>query len=123
MKGCIIAGVMLILVLAAVVLNAVYVRNTVEALLTAAEALPSVPHPTDTPLQITALRQDLEKHAPFLGITIPYNTIDRVSEALLALEAAAGAQDLQQYTLTRAVLTDLIREIGRTETVSMDNIL
>lgn len=123
MRGCVIAGVILVLVLAAVVLNSFYVRRTVDILAKAAEALPEIPDPVQTPLEIARIGEMLETQEAFLEITVSSNTIVRVAEALTAMEAAARAENLTQYVGIRAVLVGLIRDIGRSEKLSMDNIL
>lgn len=123
MKGCFIAGVILLFVLGAVILNAVYVRNTADELLSSVRALPDVPDRLGTPAEIMAIRERLKQHAPILGITVPYATIDRVSEALINLEACSRADDRLQYTETLSLLYDLIEELARTEKISMENIL
>lgn len=123
MKGCVVAGAVLVLILVCVILNGVYVRNTAEALLTAVEALPSIPDPANTASAIREIEKLLEKHALILGITIPYSIIDRVSEGLIHLEACVLAGDDQQYAETLALLRDLICELSRSEKLSLKNIL
>ena len=113
----------MVLVLAAVVLNSFYVRRTVDILAKAAEALPEIPDPVQTPLEIARIGEMLETQEAFLEITVPSNTIGRVAEALTAMEAAAQTENLTQYVGIRAVLVGLIRDIGRSEKLSMDNIL
>lgn len=123
MKGCIIAGVILILVLSGVIFNAFYVRNTADHLLQAVDGLPAIPDPIATPSEIAVIQQELEDHAPFLGITVPYSIIDRVSEAFINLDACARSNDLLQYTETLALLQDLIEELSRTERITLKSVL
>ena len=113
----------MVLVLAAVVLNSFYVRRTVDILAKAAEALPEIPDPVQTPLEIARIGEMLETQEAFLEITVSSNTIGRVAEALTAMEVAARTGNLTQYVGIRAVLVGLIRDIGRSEKLSMDNIL
>lgn len=123
MKGCIIAGSILILVLGGVIFNAFYVRNTADHLLHAVEGLPAIPDPVATPTEIAAIQQELGDHAPILGITVPYSIIDRVSEALINLNACARSNDRLQYTETLALLQDLIEELSRTERITLKSVL
>ena len=123
MKGCILAGVILLLVIGGVIFNAVYIRNTTNELLTAVSSLPSIPDPARTPSEIAVIRDKLERHAPILGITITYATIDRVSEALINLASYARTDDRLQYAATLALLHDLIEELARTERINIENIL
>ena len=123
MKGCILAAAILLLVLGSVIFNAFYIRNTTNQLLAWVEALPKIPDPQDTPRAITEIRKKLEKKAPLLGITVPYATLDRVSEALISLESFAKTGDQRQYDVTLTLLVDLIEELGRTEKITVENIL
>lgn len=123
MKGCIFAAAILLLVVIGVICNALYIRHTTDQLMEWVDALPEVPTPQETPRAIGQIRERLEKKVPLLGITVPYSIIDRVSEALINLEACARAGDRLQYTETLALLRDLVEEIGRTEKITVKNIL
>lgn len=123
MKGCLLAAVILLLVVGTVILNAVYIHHTARELNEAVEALPAVPDPVNTPAIVAGIRESLEQKAPLLGITVAYATIDRVSEALIALESYARTGDLRQYDATLALLSDLIEELTRTERMTLDTIL
>lgn len=123
MKGCFMAGAVLILILVSVMINGFYVRNTAEELIDAAENLPSTPDPVTTPLAIQEMRDFLERNEPILGITIPCSIISDVSEALRRLEICALAGDNMQYAEIRALLGDLIRELARNEKLLLQNIL
>ena len=123
MKGCVLAAVILLLVVIGVICNALYIRHTSDQLLEWVEALPEIPTPQETPRAIGEIRAELEKKTPLLGITVPYSIIDRVSEALINLEACARTDDRLQYAETLALLRDLVEEIGRTEKITVKNIL
>lgn len=123
MKGCVLAAVILLLVVIGVICNALYIRHTSDQLLEWVEALPEIPTPQETPPAIGEIRAELEKKTPLLGITVPYSIIDRVSEALINLEACARTDDRLQYAETLALLRDLVEEIGRTEKITVKNIL
>ena len=123
MKGCVMAGAVLILILVSVMINGFYVRNTSEELLAAAENLPSIPDPVTTPTAIQEMRKLLERNEPILGITVPYSIINGVSEALIRLEACALMGDNMQYAEIRALFGDLIRELARNEKLLLQNIL
>ena len=123
MKGCVLAAVILLLVVIGVICNALYIRHTSDQLLEWVEALPEIPTPQETPRAIVKIRAELEKKTPLLGITVPYSIIDRVSEALINLEACARIGDRLQYAETLALLRDLVEEIGRTEKITVKNIL
>ncbi len=123
MKGCILAAAILLVVLGGVIFNAFFIRHTTNQLMAWVEALPAIPDPKETPRDIATIRERLEKKAIFLGITVAYAAIDRVSEALISLESFAKTGDQRQYDVTRALLVDLIEELARTEKITVDNIL
>ena len=123
MKGCLLGGAVLILVIAAVILNALFVGHTVEDLTAQVEALPMTPDTADTPEAIASLREYLESKEALLGISVSYDVTDKVVEALRGLEAAARAEDVFQYQGTLAILKDLIEDIGRLEKLSVKSLL
>ncbi|MBR6783020.1 MAG: DUF4363 family protein [Clostridia bacterium] len=123
MKGCILGGAVLLLVIALAVCNALFVTKTQAALLSELAALPPVPDPTTTPARVAALRDHLESKEALLGISVSYTMIDKATEALRPLEASAASGDIMQYQATLAVLRDMLEDIGRLERLSLKNIL
>ncbi len=122
MKGCFIGGVVLVVVVILVIVNALYVGRTVEELTSRLDALPKAPDGTATPLEIAALRELLESKEALLGLSVSYAVMDKVTEALYSLEAAAREGDVYQYGETLALLRDLIEDIGRLEKVEVKNL-
>lgn len=122
MKGCIVALAILTLILGAVVVNAKFVRHAAESLREGLSNLPEAPDPTRTPEAVAAVRKDFESHRPYLGITVPYSILDRVTEALLLLETQAQTAPAD-YSSTRTLLLELAQEIARLEKLSVENIL
>jgi len=122
MKGCVIGGVVLAVVVVLVIVNALYVGRTVEELTSRLDALPKAPDGTATPLEIATLRELLESKEALLGLSVSYAVMDKVTEALRSLEAAAREGDVYQYGETLALLRDLIEDIGRLEKVEVRNL-
>ncbi len=122
MRVCVAAGILLLVIVALVVGNALYVHRVSDDLLARAHALPAVPDPASTPAAVAALRERLERHLPWLGLSVHYGVLDRVEEALYALEAQAATGDSWQYAASRAVLIDLLRDIERLERLGVENI-
>lgn len=123
MKGCVIAGVVLALVLLAVVGNAMFVRGAVAKMTDMLKALPIEPDPLTTPAEVASLREVLEDKEAILGLSVSFATVDRAVEALRTLEAAAKAGDIHQYRETLATVEDLMEDIGRLEKLSVKNLL
>ncbi len=123
MKGCVIGGGVLAVVVLLVIVNAVFVGNTVEELTERVEALPDVPDPAVTPDEIASIRELLESKETLLGLSVSYAVMDKVTETLYGLEAAAQVGDVYQYGESLALLTDLTEDIGRLERVEIQNLL
>ena len=123
MKGCLLGGAVLLLVIALAVCNALFVTKTQAALLYELAALPPVPDPMTTPSQVAALRAHLESKEALLGISVSYTVIDKATETLRSLEASAASDDVMQYQASLAVLRDMLEDIGRLERLSLKNIL
>ena len=123
MRGCIIGGAVLLLVIALSVCNALFVTKTEASLLRELDALPADPDPAVTPSQVADIREHLESKEALLGISVSYTVIDKATEALRSLEASAAMGDTEQYRVTLAALTDMLEDIGRLERLSLKNIL
>ena len=122
MKGCVIALIILALIVGVVVWNVVYVGRVTESLLAELDALPDAPDPTETPSAVTSVLEILEQHRPILDITVTHTTLDRITESLRILHAHAAVGDTPGYAATLALLRELVREIGRPEKLSAENI-
>ena len=123
MKGCILGGVVLLVVILLVVCNAIFVVQTEAILLQKLAALPAIPDPATTPAEVDAIRAHLESKEDFLGISVSFTVIDKAAEALRSLEASAAVGDTEQYRATLATLADMLEDIGRLERLSLKNIL
>ena len=123
MKGCIIGGAVLAMVMTLVILNAVFVNHTVEELTEELDALPEIPDSESTPAKVIVLREVLESKEALLGLSVSYEVTDRATEALRSLEASARSGDVYQYQATLEILRDLIEDIGRLEKLSVRNLL
>ena len=123
MRGCIIGGAVLLLVIALSVCNALFVTKTEASLLRELDALPADPDPAVTPSQVADIREHLESKEALLGISVSYTVIDKATEALRSLEASAAMGDTEQYRVTLAALADMLEDIGRLERLSLKNIL
>ncbi len=122
MKGSIIAAVVLVVIVALVACNSLYVQRSSDSLLAALNALPESPDPATTPAEVAGVRHMLEDRIPILGLSVNYNVLDRITESLIALEAHAVLGDIRQYAAVRAVLEDMLDDLSRAEKLSAENI-
>ncbi len=123
MKGCVIALIVLMAVLAIITVNAVYVHRVADSLIERLEALPAVPDPRTTPVAVAALRQELEDNHIWLGLSINFTVLDRAREAAGVLEVYAENGDCRQYAASIAILRNLFENFGRLEKLSADNLV
>ena len=123
MRGCILGGTVLLLVIALAVCNALFVTRTESSLLGELDALPIDPDPAVTPSQIAHIRRLLKSKEALLGISVSYTVIDKAAQTLHSLEASAASGDTEQYQVTLATLRDMLEDIGRLERLSLKNIL
>ena len=123
MRGCVIGGAVLAAVVILVVINAIFVGNTVEELTARVEDLPDTPDPMATPEEVESNREFLTSKESLLELSVSYAVIDKVTETLYVLEAAAEAGDVYQYRESLALLMDLVEDIGRLEKLEIQNLL
>ncbi len=123
MKTCIAAGVVLLLIVVLVTVNAVYVHAATGKLMSRLKELPDTPDPATTPGEVVALRKAFEHQRPRLGLSVSYAVLDRVVEALYLLESRAATEDVREYRAGLALLSDLLSDIHRLEKVTFENVL
>lgn len=117
MKEVIAVLFLLILLVGFVVWNAIYINNVAIRLSNAVDALPDVTDPTCADAA-KALRDEWEKSAPIVGISVSYTIADRVGEQSAVLAACAACGDAPGYASARALLADALRDLRRAEQFS-----
>jgi hypothetical protein len=122
MKGCIVAGVIVLLVAVLVAVNAAYVTHVSTKLDSMWRALPSTPDPTSTPDAIRRMAEYFDRHETRLGISISFTTLDTIKERMIRLEAYAKKDDEHEYAATLASLGTGIKDLNRHERFHSHNI-
>lgn len=117
MKEVIAVLFLLILLVGFVVWNAIYINNVAIRLSNAVDALPDVTDPACADAA-KALRDEWEKSAPIVGISVSYTIADRVGEQSAVLAACAACGDAPGYASARALLADALRDLRRAEQFS-----
>ena len=123
MRTCIAAGVVLLLVVALIAANTVYVHTAANKLFKQLNSLPHVPDPATTPAEIDALQKAFERQMPLLGMSVSYAVLDRVAEAICVLKSRAETEDVREYQAELALLSDMLSDIHRLEKITFENIL
>ena len=125
MKGSIIAGILLVVLVLLVIGNALYVHHVTSRLSAMTESLPERLGEAawDSTLEkITKIQAYLKKHETVLAISVSYTSIDRMTELYISLETYAQIGADHDYTATRELLIDAIGDGARLEKLSAQNI-
>ncbi len=116
------AAVLLCLILCAVAANAVFVRGSVAALRTRADALPAIPD-ADTPGLLDGLGAQFNRYETGLSLSVSFPILDRVREQIAAARAYAVSGSDTDYAAALAVLREALNDLDRLERFSVRNIM
>ncbi len=114
MKSMISTCFLLLLMCALISRNYFYINEVADHMLAEAEALPDVGHP-DCPDAVHRLADYWQERANRVGLSVSFLQVDRVSEEVALLEAAAECGDLYGYRAALALLIDAIGDMRRPE--------
>lgn len=101
--------------------NYIYVNHLANEMTEMATSLPSV-HDEACVEQIDAMCEKWEKNAPFVGLTVGFLTVDKLSEYCQALRSCAEVGDVYGYHSTLTLLQDSIDDVRRLEQFSIENL-
>lgn len=116
MKVSIVAGILLVLLVALVVGNAFYLKNTASRMENMLIALPPRPE-EDAPQKVRELQVYTKWHKPYLALSVNFSALDRVTELCENLRIYAEIGDVMNYQITKATLLDAVDDMGRLEKV------
>lgn len=117
MKHIVVILVLLVLLIVFVVLNAVYINKVANRMLDAVSALPPIADETAVSAA-ASLREDWLRVTPFVDLTVSYLLSDRVCEQTALLVSCAETGDVYGYASARAILSDALEDMRRTELFS-----
>ena len=121
MKSLIVTIVLCFVMILAATANFIYVNNLANAMSEIAAALPSVDEPMCVD-KVEELCQIWEKHAPIVGLTVGFLTVDKLSEHCQTLLSCAEVGDVYGYYSTLTLLKDSIDDVRRLEKFSVSNL-
>ncbi len=101
--------------------NFIYVNRIADAMSELADAIPDVDEPMCVE-KADELCQKWEKNAPIIGLTVGFQTIDKLSEHCQTLRSCAEVGDVYGYYSALALLKDSIDDVRRLERFSMENL-
>lgn len=121
MRSLIATAILCCLMLLAATLNFVYVNRVADEMTALTDALPS---PTDSACveKSDALCKKWEKNAPFVGLTVGFLTVDKLSEHCETLLSCAEVGDVYGYYAALTLLKDSIDDVRRLEKFSIENL-
>lgn len=111
--SCLIAAAVLIVMIAAVIANAIYVKNTTDYILTLIE---------DPDSPISALSQYWDESIPRLRLTLSQKELEDISLNINEAMICAEKQDDEEYKRSMARLRRAIEGIKKREEFSLENI-
>ncbi len=120
MKASIGAGILLLILLVTVCANAIFVKNTTQALTDQIQSLSDLPS-KENPQKIKAIQTYFEEKEPLLRISVSFLLLDRVKEHLEALRLYAESDMTGDYLVTKALLLDAVEDMGRMERLKIFN--
>ena len=112
--SCLIAAAVLIVMIAAVITNAIYVNNTADYILMLID---------DPDSSISALSQYWDERIPKLKLTLSQKDLEDISLNINEAMICAEKQDNEEYKRTMARLRRAIEGIRKREDFSLENIL
>lgn len=122
MKSLIATALLLLCVLTLASLNLFYVNDAITGMEERLSALPSIDD-----ADCMARAEDLEDYwarkEAILAISIAYPFIDRVCEQASLLVTCASVGDTYGYYSAKALLSDALEDLSRTERFSIANLL
>ncbi len=120
MKAWIISLCLFLLLIAAIIGNAIYIHRVAAHLCAVTDALCFEGAKTGEALDELAAYWD--RHRAFVSLSISYRELDRVCETLISLRAAYNTQNASDFECYRQLLADAADEISRLERFSVENL-
>ena len=122
MKILIVSTLLFALMLGGIVFNAIYINKVTTRLQNALEELPDISSP-DCTKQAREVLAYWEKHEPYVGLSVSFTMIDRLTEQAILLAACAECEDVFGFQSALALLRDCVQDVRRLEQFSIANLL
>ena len=121
MRSLIATVVLCCVMILAATANFIYVNRLADEMTTLADALPSINDPACVE-KADALCKKWDRHAPFVGLSVGFLTVDKLSEHCETLLSCAKVGDVYGYYSTLSLLKDSIDDVRRLEQFSVGNL-
>ena len=120
MKAWIISLCLFVILIGAIIGNAVYIHRVAEHLCSVTQSLCFEDERSASELE--ALEAYWRRHRPFVSLSIGYRELDHVCEVLISLRAAYDSGNSSDFECYRRLLSDAADEISRLERFSVENL-
>ena len=121
MKSLIATIVLCCLMILAATVNFIYINRLADDITALVDALPSINDPRCVE-KIDEIHQKWERHSPFVGLTVGFLTVDKLSEYCQTLRSCAEVGDVYGYRTALTLLYDSIDDVRRLEKFSVENL-
>lgn len=122
MKNIILPICLLIFVTAFMVINGVFVSNSLDTVIKETESLPDVPD-YDTLAKLESIEQNWNKYKEYYSAVSKYDTIYNISKDFESAKAGCIADDPGTYLSARKSLVIAFNYLSETHSFRWDNII
>lgn len=121
MKVFALTVVLLFVLILLVVINAIYINNVANRMLSHLDAIPDIHHSDCIPL-VREMLSYWESHSDIVGLSVGFLSVDRVTEQSKLLLSCAERGDVYGYYSALTLLSDSISDVMRLEGFDAGNL-
>lgn len=122
MKGFIITSILFSLLLLTIILNAAFLKSSIQDMKNTVELLTPIPCKDNNEI-IDQLIQKWEQKSIWFSLSVSYEDVEELTDMIDSLKATNETQNIEQFTIHTELLLNTLDEIIRLERFSIDNIL
>lgn len=119
MKAFISSTLLFALLIAAIVCNALYVKNVSEHITLESEKIKKENY---SPEFASDLEKYWLKHRSFVSLSVGHEELDLISQTIISLKACCETGNTADASVYVLILQDAVEEMGRHEEVSFENL-
>ena len=121
MKVFVLTVILLLVLILLAVVNALYINNVANRMLSRLDAIPDIGHPDCVPLARELLSY-WESCADTVNLTVSFSAVDRITEQAKLLLACAEHGDTLGFHSALTLLFDTVSDLKRLEAFDVGNL-
>ena len=121
MRSLIITIILCCVMFLAAATNFIYVNRLADAMNEIVDAIPSIDDPMCVQKTDEFCRK-WEENSPIIGLTVGFQTIDKLTEHCYTLRSCAEVGDVYGYYTALTLLKDSVDDMRRLEQISIENL-